>query len=315
MRPTVPDAEVEALAARAASGPLSREEAARLCAGDVLALGGLADRARRRIRGEAVVLVRVLAVPWAPAEEPAAPSEPPDEVRLEGPLPEGMSLADVRATIGRARAAAPGAPVRAVRPAEALSLARAAGLPPRVLLARLADAGLATLAHPSPADDRSATWEGILAAHGAGIATDAPVVYGSRYEPAALADSLLRIRSLPGAAERFRCAVPVPDSLPEQSPLTGTTGLEDLRVFAAARVLLPGVRVAAEAAFLGPRLAQVALSFGADTLAGALCVPTGRLSSEDAERPRPFNADRARRLLAETGRPAAPPPPFPERAA
>jgi 2-iminoacetate synthase ThiH len=309
----MPDAEAESLAERAAAGTISREEAVRLCAADVLTLGGLADAARRRLRGDAVVLVKVHALSWAGGAEPPPPSEAPDEIRLEGPLPDGATLADVRATLDRARSSAPGAAVRGLRPAEALALSRAAGLPPRVLFARLADAGLATLAHPSPADDPAAAWEGLLAAHGAGIATDAPVVYGPSSGPAALADALLRIRTLPAAGERFRCAVPIPDSLPEQSPLTGTTGLQDLRVFACARLLLPGLRIAAEAALFGPKLAAVALSFGADTLAGALCVPTGRLTSEDAERPRAFNAERARRLLAEAGRPAAAPPPFPGR--
>jgi 2-iminoacetate synthase ThiH len=316
VRATPPDDEVEALAARALDGaPLSPAEAARLCAGDVLVLGGLADAARRRLRGDAVVLVRVHPFPWiAGGDAPGAPSETPDEVRLEGPVPDGATAADVRATLDRARAAAPGVPVRAVRPAEVLPLARGAGLPPRVLLSRLADSGLSTLALPSPADDPAATREGILAAHGAGIATDAPVVYGPRTTPEALAAAILPWRDLAGAADRLRAAVPVPDALPEQSPLTGTTGLEDLRAFACARLLLPGIpRVAAEAGLHGPKLAAVALSFGADTLAGALCVPSPRLSPADAERPRAFNADRARRALAETGRPVAPPPPYPAR--
>ena len=37
------------------------------------------------------------------------------------------------------------------------------------------------------------------------------------------------------------------------------------------------------------------------------------LTPADAEKPRAFNADRARRAIAETGRPVAPPPPFPVR--
>jgi len=280
----------------------------------VLELGALADAARRRLRGDAVVLVRVHALPWVAGEDVPPPSEAPDEVRLEGPLPDGATAADVRATLDRARASVPGAPIRAVRPAEVLALARGAGLPPRVLLSRLADAGLSTLALPSPADDPAATREGILAAHGAGLCTDAPIVYGPRAAPEDLAAAILAWRDLPGAADRFRAAVPIPDSLPEQSPLTGTTGLEDLRAFVCARLLLPSVpRVAAEAGLLGPKLAAVALSFGADTLAGAACVATARLGPADAEKPRAFNADRARRAVAETGRPVVPPPPFPGR--
>ncbi|HEU4394490.1 MAG TPA: hypothetical protein VFS92_02930 [Planctomycetota bacterium] len=315
MRGATPDAEIEALAARAlAAGPISPAEAARLCAGDPLLLGALADAARRRLRGDAVVLVRVHSLEWTADGDPPPPSETPDEVRLEGPVPDGATAADVRATLDRARAAVPGAPIRAVRPAEALALAQAAGLPPRALLARLADAGLATLALPSPADDPAATRAGLLAAHGAGLATDAPIVYGPRAAPDALAAAILAWRELPGAAERLRAAVPIPDSLPEQSPLTGTTGIEDLRATACARLLLPSVpRVAVEAALLGPKAACVALSFGADTLAGAACVATARLTPADAEKPRAFNADRARRAVAETGRPVAPPPPFPVR--
>jgi 2-iminoacetate synthase ThiH len=317
-RPVTPDAEVEALAARAAAGgPLTADEAERLCAGDVLVLGGIADGIRASLHGDHVALVKVVALSWTGGDAPAAPpSEPPDEVRLEGALPEGSTLADVRATLDRARAAAPGAAVRAVRPAEVVALARAAGLPPRVAISRLEDAGLTTTALPSPADDAAATLEGLLAARGAGLPLDAAVLYGPRVSPADLARVLLGIRTASAAGSPFRSAVPVPDSLPEQSPLTGTTGLEDLRVLACARILLPGVpRVAVEASLLGPKLAAVALSFGADTLAGAACVPTGRLVAEDAEKPRPFNVDRARRLLAEAGRVPVAPPPFPERGA
>jgi hypothetical protein len=307
----VPDAEVAALAARA--GGLAADEAARLCAGDVLHLGALADAARKRLRGERVVLVRVHALPWT-GEPPPPPSESPDEVRLEGALPDGATPADVRATLARAAAAAPGAALRAVRPAEVPALARAAGLPPRSLLSRLEDAGLRTLAHPSAADDPAATREGLLAARGAGMAVDAPLAYGPRTSAADLAAAILALRDLPGGADGWRTVTPIPDGLPEESPLTGTTGLQDLRVFACARLLLPGgPRLAVEAALHGPKLAAVALSFGADTLAGALCVPTGRLLAADAEKPRPFNADRARLLLREAGREAAPPPPFPSR--
>jgi len=310
MPPPTPDDRVEALAARAAAGEdLSREDAAALCAGDPLALGGIADGLRRSLHGNRAYLVRIHIVGWGD-EVPAAVDA--DEVRIEGPLPEGATAADLRATLRRASAAR--APVRARRPAEVPALARAAGLTGRVLLARLADAGLATLAHPGAGDDPAATREGLLAAHGAGLATDAPLPYGARTAPEALADLLLGIRALPGAADRFRCAVPLPDSTPEQSPLTGTTGLQDLRVVACARILLPPpIRVAVEAGPLGARLAAVALSFGADTLAGALAAPTVRPTPATADLPRPFDADRARRLLAEAGREPVLPPPFPAR--
>ncbi len=302
--PATPDAEAEALAARAAvaGAPLSPDEAARLCAGDVLTLGGIADGLRRARHGDAVALVKVRLLPWLDHGEGAAPAgEAPDEIRLEGPVPDGATLGDVRATLD---------------PAEVGSLARAAGLPPRVAVSRLEDAGLTVLALPSPADDPGATREGLQAAHGAGLATDAPVVYGARTTPADLAAALLALRARWIAGEEFRSAVPVPDSLPEQSPLTGTTGLEDLRAFSCARILLAGVpRIAAEVDLLGAKLAAVALSFGADTLAGARCVPTTRLAAADADRPRPFNADRARLLLAEAGRTPAAPPPFPPREA
>ncbi len=308
-----PDARVEALSAQcAAGGPLSREEAIALCSGDPLTLGGIANDIRRRHHGDRVTLVRVRPLAWDAA--PAADAEPADEVRLAGPSPDGATPADLRSTFDRIAAAFPGIAVRALRPAEAVALARASGLTPRLLLGRLADAGLATLVHPAADDDPAATREGLLAAHGSGLATDAPIPYRSRSSAAHLAEVLLALRDLPAAAGRFRCAVPLPDSRPDQSPLSGTTGLEDLRVFACARILLPpAIRVAVEVDFLGPKLGAVALSFGADTLTGVLAVPTARLTPTDAEAPRPFNADRARLLLAEAGREPVPPPPFPSR--
>ncbi len=304
---------IEALCARASRGEdLAAEDAVRLFQeADVLLLGGHADAVRRRLHGDRVTLVSVLPLAWG--ERPVAGSEVlPDEVRLEGPLPDGASLADARRMIEEARAARPGVPLRGVRPAELLGLARGAGLEPSVAAERLRRSGLATLAHPGPADDPCETLEGLFAAHRAGMPTDAPVVYGAATPGEDVVDALLALRMLGQATRLLRCAVPLPDHPPDASPLEGTSGIEDLRVFALARLLLgPVPRVAVEAAAVGPKLGVVALSFGADTVAGALAESTVRLLPSEAENPRPFNTDRARLLLAEAGREPAPPPPFP----
>jgi len=307
-------ARVEELAARAsAPGPLPAGLARELARADVLDLGAAADSVRRALHGNRAHLVRVALLGWT--EEPAAPSpggEAPDEVRIEGDLPGGAALGDLLAALDRARAAFPKVPLRALRPAEVAGIAARAGMPPRMVFGRLRGAGLATLHHPAPRDDPAATREGLLAAHGSGIPTDAPVAFGPDTSLESLVDLLLDLRELSVRRDRFRAAVPLPAHPPEASPLLGTTGLEDLRVFALTRLLLPGVaRVAVEAGRAGPKLGAVALAFGADTLSGALAEPTARLRPQDAENPRPFNADRARRLLAEGGWEPVAPPPFP----
>lgn len=78
-------------------------------------------------------------------------------------------------------------------------------------------------------------------------------------------------------------------------------GLFRLHLLAAARIALPGgVRVEARHDLLGVRLAQIALGFGADTLAGPLA-PARRLPLAGVTRPDETNAAALATLVEQAG--------------
>jgi aminodeoxyfutalosine synthase len=309
-----------ALASRAASGEaLSRDEARALASADLFALGAAADEVRAQLHGNHAVLVPVEPFRWngSPAEPPVEglPGSPPvfpAELRFSDDLPADMDLPGVREAIRAARRAFPGVPVRALRPTELVRLAEQGPRSAEALLRTLAEDGLATTSHPARGDDAAATRRGLLAAHAAGLATDAPLPYAASTTVDELVDRILDLRALSENGAPFRSLVPLPAEGPTASPLVATTGIDDLRVFALGRLLLPRIpRVTVEADIVGRHLGAVALSFGADSLAGALARPTARLRAADGEKPRPLNVPRAHLLLLEVGRIAVDPPPFP----
>ncbi len=309
----------EAIAERAARGILpSPEEALALAGADLFLLGGAADGARARIRGDGCALVLVRRFRWdgapvapLPVGAPGSAEERPDELRFDDPLPDGAGARDVIPALLRARELHPDAPVRAVRPAELARFAARSSMSVTAVLGALAGAGVAALAHPLPSDDPAETLSGLTALAGGPVAADAPYQFDRDAGPQDLVVPLLAFRAMVGAAIPLRSVVPLPAAPPDASPLEGTTGTDDLRAFALARLLSPDrLRVVVEAAAVGPKLGAVALSFGADTLAGAAAEPTPRLTAADGEKPRPFNAPRARRLIEEAGRTVAAAPPY-----
>jgi len=281
----------------------------RLLHSDPLSLGGAADRLRRERHGSDAVLTRIRLMEWSESPAPESHPDPlpgrtadvPDEVRLEGvPPAEAAALAEHLAAVSALHG---GVPIRALRPCETVSIAAAADTSPEALLRDLAGAGLSTLAHPAAADPWQDTMAGLRAAHAAGLPIDAPLPWDRNSDASTLGACIGDLAALIEEGADLRSVVPLPGDDPAASPLDGTTGLTDLRVFAMARLLFPSVdHVIVEATAVGPKLGAVALSFGADSLSGAHTEPTARLRAKDAEKPRTFNGDRARALLAECGR-------------
>jgi aminodeoxyfutalosine synthase len=228
----------------AAGGTLTRAEAERLFqTRDLIAIGMLADDARSRMNGDEVTFLRVLDVP---AEGPL-PLVPPDtgEVRITGLRPdEPHAEARVREVV----AAAAKVPVSACALHELTAdLAR-----------RLRAAGLSLVA--TAAVDRLVDWRLVEDVQRAGLGIARWTVQS--YDPLPPLDLFEKAAAL----EEPRSFAPLPTAIDPSAP---TTGYDDVKLVALARLLLPGVKsISIDWSLYGPKLAQVALTFGAADLDG-----------------------------------------------
>lgn len=222
---------------------------------DLIALGMAADTVRRRRHGDRATFVQVVQVPVA---DPALPEPLPEdagEVRLSGrPATPEAAVAAVRALAARAG----GVPVTgfACGDLDALCGGDAARLGD--LLAELREAGLARLA--TVAADALADPEPLSAVlRGAGLPVSTLTLGGAVGRDAwRLAQRVRTWRGIGGV-----CGALAP--LPPVEPSPPATGYGDLRQVALARLLIDNIKsIQVDWSRHGPKLAQVALTFGAD---------------------------------------------------
>lgn len=221
---------------------MTRAEAEALLAGhDLINLGVAADGVRRRLHNDEVTFVRVLDVP-ASGPLPPIPSDT-GEIRI------GELDPDTPAALDRIRevvAMAGNVPVSACA-AHQLSGAAAH---------RLRDAGLSLVSEA--AVDRLLDRDVVEAARSAGLEIARWVVQS--YDPLPPLDVFDQVQAL-GSIRSF---APLPRAI---DPAFPTTGYEDVKLVALARLYLEQVRtISVDWSLYGPKLAQVALTFGADDL-------------------------------------------------
>jgi aminodeoxyfutalosine synthase len=251
---------IEALAAGLAAGEaLSDADAEALAASaDILTLGMLADEARRRRHGARTSYVRVAEVSLPQQGDapiiPAAAGEirvTADAATVEAWLP---ALRDV------VRSAA--VPVTACSLADLQRHAQSAGTPLLGLLRSLRRAGATSIAE-APLDLLDEPEAALEAVREAGLGLARLTVH--RQADAAARLSLIRkAAELQHALGWLRSFAPLPRSWSASSP---TTGYEDVRQIALARLVadnIPSIQV--DWSLYGPKLAQVALTVGADDL-------------------------------------------------
>lgn len=235
---------------------LSAEDAARLASThDILTLGSLADRVRRRRHGAVTTFLRVADVSLDSAgSAPQAWRNEAREVRLVGSI--GSLDEAVRAVRAVASAVAGRVPVSGFSLADLHALAEKENVPLASALGALKEAGLHTLAEVPI--DALADWRGALdAAAGAGIGVARLTVDSAPGGVAALVPSLADALRLPGVS-------PVVAPLARRPGPAPTTGYEDVRSVALARLLLDVDHIQVDWRLHGPKLAQVALTVGAD---------------------------------------------------
>ena len=253
----------------AAGERLSPEEITELCAGpDLLALGMLADAVRRRLHGTRVTYVRVAtcAVDQTP-DVPAAARE----VRITGE-PKSLDQA-VNAVAGARVAAGAGRTVTGFSWLDVERLGGLESLGVGDVLAGLRGAGIDAVAE-LPLDRMSDPGDAIGWLRQAGFDALLLSVQAADVDRTGLwtlASSL---------QDRFGCIQGLSPLATRLNAFHPTTGYDDVKMVAAARLAAPNIpTIQVDWQRYGPKLAQVALTFGADDVWGVSAsdtAPEGR---------------------------------------
>jgi hypothetical protein len=265
---------------------------------DILPAGMLADALKRRLHGATVTFLRVAVCAFdrsfADAVPPAA-----GEVRITG-APETLDVA--LTAIGSARAMAGERPVTGFAWSDVERFAAATNERPLVVLTRLRDAGLEGLAEVTldTVPDPAAAVEAMAKAGFERVRLHvAKPIAGDR------AAFWLAIGALQRRVPVIESINPLPLLLSAFRP---TTGYDDVKAVAIARLAAPQVpHIQVDWTRYGPKLAQVALTFGADDIDGVSAsdeAPEGRRRAPLEEVRRNIEAA-GFEAVARGGRPAA----------
>ena len=211
------------------------------------------------------------------------------EVHMVGGLNPALGLDYYLGLVERVRTLRPGILQQSFTAVEIDFLAAREGLSVPEVLRRLKEAGLTSLpgggaevfsprvrALVCPKKISGERWLEIHeTAHRLGLPTNATMLYGHVETVEERVDHLLALRAVQDRTGGFLAFIPLAfhprhTALGDDS-LTGPTGVEDLRVLAVARLLLDNFdHVKAFWIMIGPKLAQVSLSFGVDDLDGTV---------------------------------------------
>lgn len=223
---------------------------------NLIAVGARGDEARRRRHGRRTTFVRVFDV-HTDAIPPALPaSASAGEIRVTG---KPSSVAAAVASIKAARALAGSTPVSAYSLADLLDLVGGSIASLTDVVARLAAAGLEIVAD-APIDRLPDAPAAIRAARDAGVQVPRLTVH----QPAA-GDHLRFVtlaRDIQSSVGGVRAFAPLARISAVAQP---STGYDDVKQIAVARLLADNIdSIQVDWALYGPKLAQVALTMGAD---------------------------------------------------
>ena len=224
---------------------------------DIISLGVAADDARRQRHGARTTFVRVADVDAAPGAPIAIPPST-GEVRIVGtPASRAAAVQRVREVV----AAAGKTPVSAYSLADLEQLAAAESVPLRALLEELRDAGLELVAQ-APFDQLRDARMAIEQVNIAGLALARLTM--EKLPTADIPELYRQIAALQHDVGVIKAFAPLPRST---NPAVPTTGYDDVRRVALARLFIDNIpSIQVDGALSGPKMAQVALTVGADDL-------------------------------------------------
>jgi aminodeoxyfutalosine synthase len=245
--------------------PFAREDGERILAStDLIDIGSLGDLARKALHGNRVTFGRVCELA---AGQPLTGRGDAGEVRLTGaPLSADEAVARVR----QAAREAAGVPLTGFSAADLLQLAGGDHLALAGLALALKREGLEAVAEV-PIDglgDIENIVEVVRAIARGGLgawrATLARAAVGDRL------DAIDRAAAVQRQTGAFKAFAPLPRHTPGDLP---STGYDDVRTIAVARLIcsqIPSIQV--DWTLDGPKLAQVAIAYGADDIDGIAAV-------------------------------------------
>jgi hypothetical protein len=261
---------IAAIAERVAQGGALSEADARaiLDTHDLIAVGAMADGVRRRMHGGRTTFQRVFEVHVDAVPPALPPSLAAGEIRIVGRP--GSAAAAIEAG-RRVASLASGVPVGGFALADLVHLAGGVETLER-FCADLRAAGVEAIGEASldTLDDAAGA---IAAARRGGLAVTRLTI--RELPPARRIARLLEAASLQAALGGFRALAPLPRVFAADGP---STGYDDVKLVALARTLvtsIPSIQV--DWTLYGPKLAQVALTVGADDIDGVAAVETGAL--------------------------------------
>jgi len=226
---------------------------------DIISIGMLADDLRRQRHGAKTTFVRV-ATTSADAGAPVVRPPSAGELRVVG-VPASRAAAVER--VREVAAAAAGAVVTGFSLADLEALAARDGVTLRALLEELRAAGLELVAE-APMDRLQDPRRSIEEVNIAGLSlARLTVEKAGSVDPMPL---LKAVADLQRAVAVVRAFAPLPRRI---NPAVPTTGFEDVKHVALARLVVDNVpSIQVDWSLYGPKLAQVALTVGADDVDG-----------------------------------------------
>ena len=250
------------------SGMTLDDARALLADANLITVGARGDEERRRRHGERTTFVRVFEVHGdalrqgsgqaVPAALPA--SAKPGEIRIAG---KPASIDAAAAAVKAARALAGSIPLTGYSLADLLDVAGGSIAALADALRTLASAGLSTVAE-APLDLLPDALAAVRAARDAGLQVPRLTVHRAA-EGGAL-DLLSRARALQAESGAFRAFAPLARVSSVAQP---STGYDDVRLIALARLVVDNIdSIQVDWALYGPKLAQFALTVGADDVDG-----------------------------------------------
>jgi aminodeoxyfutalosine synthase len=266
-----------------AATQISRSEAeALLASSDLLDLGQRADAARRERHGARATYVTVYEI-RVDADDPRVHEVPAGarEVRLVG---RPRSLDDAEAAVIAAKAVCGDRTLTGFSVADLIELAGEAHVTLTDAAARLSSAGLESAAEV-PVDLLVDPMRAVGDVLAGGLSAWRAVVHRAPWDSRlALIDRVCELQSATGALRAF---APLPRVDDRDAP---ATGFDDVRTIAVTRLMCGALaHVQVDWPLYGPKLAQVALTYGADDIDGvsavdALGLGWRRAPIEDVER-------------------------------
>uniref|UniRef100_C6E914 Aminodeoxyfutalosine synthase n=1 Tax=Geobacter sp. (strain M21) TaxID=443144 RepID=C6E914_GEOSM len=251
------------------------------------------------------------------AEE--AVKEGATEIHVVGGLHPELPFEFYLELLSTVKAVSPALHVKAFTAVEIAYLAELSGLGIPATLEKLKEAGLGSLPGGGaeifapeirnqlcPEKISGAAWLSIMEqVHQAGLKSNATMLYGHLESVADRVDHMRQLREMQDRTGGFQVFIPLAFQ-PEHSQLkiagSGTSGVDDLRTLAVARIYLDNfANVKAYWVMLGEKIAQVSLSFGVNDLDGT--VVEERIGHEaGADTPQTMSRDNIVTMIRKAGR-------------